>query len=56
MASPIPSCGHITKDSWMYAHSQCHVDSPTWVRIKGNTLVIECSDCRKVVATFLLQE
>ncbi len=43
-------------DGWMYLHSKCHRGSPTWIRVKGNTLVIECSECRKVITTMLLQQ
>ena len=55
VGSRVPTCGHESEGGWMYAHSNCHVESPTWVRIKGNSLVIECAECKEVVATFLLQ-
>jgi len=52
----LPTCGHEPDDGWMYLHSKCHTGEPTYVRVKGNTLVIECAECDKPITTFLLAE
>ena len=54
MSDPVETCGHDSEDGWMYLHSKCHTGDPTYVRVKDNTLVIECAQCDKEVATFLL--
>jgi len=37
----------------MYLHGRCHPKSPTWTSIHPDqTLVVECAECGKTVATF----
>ena len=52
----VETCGHESPDGWMYLHSKCHDNEPTWVRVKGRTLEVICGECDKQVTTFLLAE
>lgn len=54
-SNPIETCGHYSPDEWMYLHSKCHPSDPTYCKVKGNTLVVECAVCEMMITTFLLQ-
>ena len=55
MADPVPDCGHYSSDEWMYLHSRCHPSDPTYCKVKGNTLIVECAVCDKLITTFILE-
>ena len=40
----------------VYLHSKCHTTKPTWAKIDGGTLIIECSECRDEIARFPLND
>ncbi len=33
----------------MYLHSKCHGTAPTFIGVKGNRIVIYCSECRHTI-------
>ena len=34
----------------IYLHSRCHIDKPLWVSYFDGILVVQCSQCDKVLA------
>lgn len=56
MPESVRNCGHESDNGWMYLHSRCHMGDPAYVRVKGNTLVVECAKCDQTIATFVLHE
>ena len=49
-----PGCTEAHPDCEIYFHALCHLDAPTWSRYRGDILTIECSVCRRHVASFVI--
>jgi hypothetical protein len=53
MDKPIDKCKLCDEEEdWLYLHSACHIESPTWARVKGNVLEIVCAECEKLIVQF----
>ena len=39
-------------DDTVYLHSICHMEYPTWCSYKDGILTIECSVCKRFIASF----
>lgn len=39
-------------DDALYIHSICHTEWPTWAYYQDGILVIECSICKRHIASF----
>ncbi|KKK78627.1 hypothetical protein LCGC14_2841680 [marine sediment metagenome] len=44
-----------------YLHSECHPDSPTWVRIEAEDgelarIIVECAECEKHIFTYEIND
>lgn len=49
-------CECCDADGPLYLHGKCHPRSRTWAVMHRRRLVIECAECGKAVAEFLLTE
>lgn len=47
-------CTETHREGEIYFHSQCHLDAPTWVHYRADVLTIECSVCRKHIASIVV--
>ncbi len=52
MKAKANSAACVKDDDSRYIHSRCHPYAPTWVKLVRNAVIIECSDCKKVVVRF----
>lgn len=41
---------------WLYLHSRCHINYPTWVRVRGDVLEVICVECEELVGRFTIKE
>lgn len=37
---------------YLYLHSRCHPDAPTWIGVSEHDIVVQCCICNKEVARF----
>ena len=51
-------CGQCeTESDFVYLHSKCHTNIPTWAKYyKNNRLVIECAECKEKIVEFIVVE
>ena len=55
MDEKIPcECEQCGGDGSLYLHSRCHPDVPTWCVLTGAVLTLECAECKKVIARFVV--
>lgn len=50
----VPGCEHGGDTCELYLHSVCHPCAPTWARVRGDVLTIECAICRRKIGAFVL--
>lgn len=46
------TCSECEKDctnEWLYLHSKCHPDYPTWTRVRDDVLEVICVECHKLI-------
>lgn len=47
-----PACDTCGSTGPLYLHSRCHSGMPTWTKLDGDTLHVECAVCGQNVASF----
>jgi hypothetical protein len=50
----VPGCGLDHRETEIYLHPGCHPDAPPWPHHRGDVLTLECSVCRRRVASFVI--
>jgi hypothetical protein len=43
-------------DGWLYLHSKCHIDAPTWARLDQHRGLVEifCAVCNQIIVRFTI--
>lgn len=48
-------CGEDHKPDYVFMHSKCHIDSPTWLKMhKTGHAELICAECERVIIPDLL--
>ncbi len=50
----VPGCNKTHEDEDMWIHPSCHVDSPTWVRYRGDVMTIQCARCERDIVSVVV--
>jgi hypothetical protein len=50
--SAIHQCAECGDDGTVVLHGRCHINSPTWAKLSGDVLTIECAECERVIVRF----
>lgn len=49
-----PGCNTTPADEDLWIHPTCHLDSPTWVRYRGDVLTVQCARCERDVLSLVV--
>ena len=55
IACAVPGCRDTHshgEDLWI--HPSCHLDSPTWVRYRGDVLTVQCARCDRDIVSLVV--
>ncbi len=54
----VPGCNTTQADTPadddLWVHPTCHLDSPTWVRYRGDVLTVQCARCERDILSLVV--
>lgn len=50
----VPGCGGDHQDEDFWIRPGCHLDSPTWVRYRGDVLTVQCARCERDIVSLVV--
>lgn len=50
----LPGRDVVSAEDDMWFHPNCHLDSPTWARYRGDVLTIQCARCERDIVSLVI--